>query len=195
MSNEQTAIVEQDPILLALQQEFDLIDQKPDQWLQNWYLGKMADIEAARNRIKEQAKIMQAQLSQAEQHLAYMWGDQFQAAVEADLEAQGGKKRSVDYLQGRSGYRKGKTSVEVIDEKAAIAWCEKNCPEALSPKLARKTPLADMFETDGVVADGCHVHPAEDRFYPAPPRPRLPAAALTAGLLTNSPCNSAIEQI
>ena len=183
MNDDQTTLAEQDPILLMLQEEFARIDQKPDQWLQNWYLGKFKDADAAEARVKEQYKVMLAQIDQVRKHLAWKYGDQFREAVEADLDAQGGKKRSVDYLQGRAGFRKGKTSIEVLDEKAAIEWCEKNCPEALSPKLARKTPLAAMFEADGIVPDGCQVHPAEDRFYPAVPQPRLPGKALAAGLL------------
>lgn len=164
-------ITEQDPILLALQAEFDLIaapEQKMEHWLPNWYLGKVNDIDAARKRVKEQAKVMIAQLDNAEKYLAYRWGQEFQACVDDDIAKQKSKKRSIDYLQGRAGYRKGRDSLLVNDEDQAIEWAETHCPEAVvTSKRLVKTPLLDMVKEHGIIPDGCDYQESKDNFYPA----------------------------
>jgi len=168
------AEIDKNHAIAMLESSFALVDARQDQSFQNWYLSQWNGADATRAKIKEQAAIMLRQVDMIQKQLQYLHGQEFRACVEDDIADQKGKKRSVDYLSGRAGMRQGKTSIEVFDEKLAIQWCkDNNCESALDDKLARKTPLAEAFEADGVIPDGCIVHPAEDKFYPALSKPRL----------------------
>jgi len=143
--------------------------------LPNWYLGKLAAIKAKNALLKEQYQIILRSYENDQRQLEYRWGDEFKATVLDDLAQQKGSKRSVDYLQGRAGLRKGKDSLAVLDEAKAIAWAKDNSlPEAVkTTESILKTPLLEQFLSDGLVPDGCEFVSAADAFYPAPSRPLL----------------------
>ncbi len=176
-------LVEKTPAVLMLESAFELVDQREGHALQNFFLAELSRIAAERAMLKEQSAIIASQIDQREKALYWRFDKEFQAAVGVNLAEQKGKKRSVDYLQGKAGYRMGKTSLEITDEEAAIAWAMENgCKDALKLRVARKGPFIKVFEADGIIPDGCVVHPTEDKFFPALPTKRLPARALAKGL-------------
>ncbi len=72
-------------------------------WLPQWYLGCLDQLDALDKRVKEQARILAHQIEARRKALQWKWGLEFQAQVHRDILAQGGKKKSVDYLTGRAG--------------------------------------------------------------------------------------------
>ncbi len=167
-------LAEKSEALLMLEDAFSHIDEQQEYALQNWYLAELNKATACRTKLKEQYAVMLAQIDEHEKQLHWRWGDKFREAVEDDLAEQKGKKRSVDYLQGRAGFRMGKSSLEIADEDMAVKWAmENDCKSALKLKITRKGPLIKAFEADGIIPDGCVVRPAEDKFFPARPKPEL----------------------
>jgi hypothetical protein len=138
-------------------------------WLAPWYLRKLAELDAAEAMIDEQAKRMKSQIGARRKALEWKWGEPFRAQVDADIQAQGGKKKSVDYLTGRAGYRAvgGRPKVTITDEAQAIAAAERACPAAVKKSLLL-TPLLDHVKATGEVLPGTDytVTPKEERFYP-----------------------------
>ena len=100
------------------------------------------------------------------------------AQVDADLLAQSGNKKSVDYFGGRAGYRKKpeRVEVEVTDEQVAIQQLEQLCPEAVRKNIHLPTLKAYIQQTgdvpEGVSADIIDAH---DEFYPSIDLPKLEA--------------------
>ncbi len=178
-------LVEKTPAILMLESAFELVDQRGNHALQNFFLAELSRMDAERAMLKEQAAIIAAQIDQREKALYWRFGKEFEQLVKADVAEQKGDKKSVDYLQGRAGRKIGKESLEVFDEKLAVTWALKiGCIKAIELVVARKTPLMDWAKANGGLPKGCGcvIHPAEDNFFPALPTPRLPAKALAKGL-------------
>lgn len=145
-----------------------------------WYLGKLAELEARRITIKQQAKVMLTQIDGAEKYIAFRWGDEFKGCIEAMLQSQGGKKKSIDLLTGRAGFRKKDSSIFIRDSAAALKWCKDHCPDALEQHIARTTPIKEHIESGinrqtGEIPEvpGVEYNPPTNHFYPSSNRPEL----------------------
>ena len=145
-------------------------------WLPNWYLGIHAECDTVEKRIKEQAKVLQAEVDARRKALAYHWGREFKARVDDDLADQHGKKKSINYAIGKAGYRKTKEKLVILDDAKFISWAKMECPDCLEFRVARKTPAVDHLHETGEVPPGCSLEPAEDRFFPAEATDALPEA-------------------
>lgn len=150
------------------------LEPEPDQSLPVWYLGELTKIDAMAERIREQSARMLAQLETHRRALAFRYGAEFRAQVEADLAAQRGRKKSVDYPTGRAGFRQKPGKLTITDAKALSEWCAEHCMEAMELKIARTTPIREHYERTGELPPGCvYTHPG-DEFYPPLNLPRLP---------------------
>jgi hypothetical protein len=139
-------------------------------WLVPWWLRKKAELEAARELVKTQSKKLLAQIDSRERALDYQWGQAAQAHVTADIQAQGGKKKSVTYLTGASGYRTtgGRVTVVIEDEIAAIEAAEMACPDAIKKSISKSAVQAYIAAT-GEELPGVRLEttPTVETFYPA----------------------------
>lgn len=132
-----------------------------------WYLGKVNQFDDAEARIKAGYATIMRQLKAARMALARDHGTKFKSSVDTLIKRQGGKKKSVDVLTGKAGYRQSSESLKVIDEAAAVEWATEHCPDALDVKLARTTPLLKhVKENGGEVPPGCEHVPADNKFFP-----------------------------
>ncbi len=175
---ETTELAELDPVLRELEAAFEIVDQRQEHWLPNWYLGQVNSIEAGLAKTEEQYKIIKAAFANRRKQLEYRWGAEFQATVCEDIDKQHGKKRSVDYLQGRAGHRAGRDKLVVHDDEKAAVWANNNnLGDAVKIEVTTtilKKPLMEHVVATGEVPDGCEFVPAEDKFYPAVSKPLLP---------------------
>ncbi len=123
------------------------IDQS---WLPNWYLKKLTDFAAERKKLKAQHEVRQAQVDAEERALSYNWGLECRKEIELQIEAQTGKKKSIDFDYGRAGSRTVAESkrLDIIDEKKAIDAITESCPEALKIGYS-KTRLRKFFDETG----------------------------------------------
>lgn len=172
-----TELAEKDPILLALEEEFSRIDKEQEYSFQNRYLAEFNSIEACKSALKHQYGVMLKELAARKTVLQYHWHDAFKQAVKEDLaKPENSKKKSVNYLQGRAGYRKSKLHLLVNDEAAAIDWAlENDCEGAVDTTLRYKILLLEKYQADGKVPDGCDVIQPKESFFPMAARPVLEA--------------------
>ena len=172
------AAAEMDADYQAAQQKAEEAGLSPTSWLPNWYLKTVCQLKSARNLIKDQAKVLLAQVDARERALQWHRGLDMKAQVDADLSAQPGKKKSVDYFGGRAGYRKKPERVEVTvtDEAVAIQQLEPLCPEAVRKSIHLPTLKAYIQQT-GDVPEGVNAEiiEAHDEFYPSIELPKLEA--------------------
>lgn len=156
--------------------ELEQASKKPGCDLPTFYLGKLAEFEAVEEAIREQAKAMLGAIQSRRRALAWALGAKFKLAVETDLKRQTGKKKSVDYITGRAGFRATQPSLSILDEPALKDWCLNHCEAALELKIQRTTPIKEYIKKTGEVPPGAHWKDAEDRFYPSIDAEALPAA-------------------
>ena len=160
--------------LLVLVADAELAESRGDpddmSWLPQWYLRQLAEVEAARDIIKENSAALLRACDAREKALAWKWGHLVNVQVDKDLRGQGGKKKSVRYLTGVAGYRKvsGREKVIVEDETKALAAAAQSCPDAI--KVARSLLVSEVLNhlhKTGEILPGTRVErsAAEDRFY------------------------------
>ncbi len=155
----------------------DSDDEGGNHWLPPWYLGRLEEFKALREVIKVQCNKMLGQVAAREKALQWKWGQPFQAQVNQDLQAQGGKKKSVDYPTGRAGFRStgGKPQLVIHDEEEALEAAEVVCPDAVTKSL-RKADIKE-FLASGHTLPGAELEETEtqDTFYPPMGQPELAA--------------------
>lgn len=148
-------------------------------WLPNWFLGKKAELDAARERIKEQAAVMLRQIDGVEKALWWHYGVDFMSQVSRDINAQDGKKRSMDYHHGRAGYRKvsSKPTVVIDDSEKAVAYAMVSLADDAVKQTVSTKAVLDHFKATGEELPGTHIEQTEekDSFFP-----KNPAGMLTA---------------
>ena len=188
MTDNETAIVENDEMIAMLEADLELARRvtNSDDWLPEWFMGRTARLKDAREAIKKRYREMMDHLDAEERALHYKWGKQFKQEIDDKLALQGGKKKSVNFLTGRAGYRASKGTIIIEDNQAAKVWAVNNLdPDELKACISsmNKTPLAEKVElaekvdpdTGEIyheaknVPDGCRYIPAGDKFYPYPP--------------------------
>ena len=150
-----------------------LEDRPIEDWLAEWYLGQQAQIDAMREQVKKQQEVIFRHLMTQENALKYRWGAQFQEIVDRKLSEQTGKKKSVDFLTGKAGYRVKPAKITIKDRAEIKAWCEEHCLDALELVVQRTTPLKEHIESTGEVPPGVEYTPKRDAFFPALLHPSL----------------------
>ena len=147
----------------------------PMAWLPQWYLGELAALKAAKDVLTVQYNKMLAQIAAREKALDWKWGRDFQAQVQRDLDVRPGKKRSVDYLTGRAGWRKsgGGAKLLVSNEKAAISEAAAMCPEVIRHSLDKAALKAKLQDGLKIVGAKLVQTDAKDNFFPSVTQPLL----------------------
>ncbi len=191
MNDTPTDLAEIGEAVQAIQAAFDGIDvvetslpeffMREHRNVQARYAALDAEYALRKKSLEEDYKGFQAEIKATERALFWFKGREFKELVDLDLENQKGKTRSVKYWGGKAGYRKTGTRIEVVNQAKATQWAlDNNCVRALG--VIRTTPIKELFESEGIIPDGCHVWPAEDKFYPALPKPRVFSSSLAKGL-------------
>ncbi len=160
-------MTEQDPMMLALQEEFDVIDadanlaqsrHEGQGWVVEWYLQRLAELDAVAGVHHDQFKTLQSQIDSRRKALDYRYGELFQQeAMKVFAARPDQKKKSVDTLCGRIGCRTtgGKQKLVIDDEVKAIASAEIECPEAVKKTLSRSI-IKEQLEA-GVAIEGARL--------------------------------------
>jgi hypothetical protein len=141
--------------------------------LATWYMGKEHELDEAVATIKLQADAMIRAFERRRDGLRYRWGAEFKAVVDHKLHMQGGKKKSVEFLTGRAGYRSSPERLDIVNPAALIPWCMEHCPSAVEPHIARKTPIKDYIKTTGEVPPGVIFNDKQEQLFPPISRRRL----------------------
>ena len=96
----------------------------------NWFLRKLANIEAEKQRVKAQAAAIADQLDRDAESLNYLYKAEFEAYARKRIEA--GKRRSVTFLQGTASLRTVKGRLSVEDDTAALDYAAAHAPELVT---------------------------------------------------------------
>ena len=134
-----------------------------------WYLKVLAECEFMEDRIKEQAEKMLSAITARRRALEWRFGREFREMVERDLAQQKGKKkRSVEYLTGRAGFRTLPGKVFVQNKEELVNWCAINLPKAVPMEpVLHVTPIMEHFDATGEIPPGCDILAKRDKFYPS----------------------------
>jgi hypothetical protein len=82
----------------------------------NWYLRKLANLEAEKYRVKAQSEKILSEIERNVEKLQFLYGHQLEEYVRANLK---GKSKTLHLLQGSVSFRKVSQHLSVMDKIAA----------------------------------------------------------------------------
>jgi phage host-nuclease inhibitor protein Gam len=135
----------------------------------NWLLGKLANIEAEKARVRAQAEKITKQLDADAEGLRFLYAAELETYVKAKLAATGGRRKSVHFLQASCAFRTVPARLTVSDQAAALEWARETLPaavatrETLDSAAYLKTAQAKAEET-GELLPGVEIAPARESF-------------------------------
>ena len=97
----------------------------------SWAVRKILEARGYAARVKRWAEQELRRAERDERWLLARFGPELEAWLRAELARRGGRSRSVPLPGGTLGLRRQPPRVDLLDELAAAAWCERHLPEAL----------------------------------------------------------------
>ena len=111
-------IVESLPTLPAIVEPFMVNDEKSA----NWYLRKLANIDAEQKRIQTQVAQIVAQLDSDADGLKRLYASQLEAYCRVRLNETGNRRKSITLLQGTCSFRTVPAGFRLTDTNAALRF-------------------------------------------------------------------------
>jgi phage host-nuclease inhibitor protein Gam len=131
----------------------------------NWYLRKLANLEAEQRRVRTQAEAIVKQLEADAVRLRYLYEAELAEYVREKLTAGGNRRKSVHFLQGTAGWRTVPASVRVTDPLAALDYASRCLPEAVKTQQVLDTArYRQVVEETGELLPGVEVTEAHEAF-------------------------------
>jgi len=113
-------ILESLPTLPACAEPFTINDEKSA----NWYLRKLANIDAEQQRVQTQALQIVAQLQNDADGLKHLYASQLEAYCRARLQETGNRRKSITLLQGTCAFRTVPAGFRLTDTNAALRFAK-----------------------------------------------------------------------
>lgn len=134
----------------------------------NWYLRRLANIEAEKSRVQAQAALIVKQLDADAENLRFIYDADLQEWTRAELSRRGNRRKSLALLQGTACFRSVPPSLKISDPAAALAYALSCVPAAVT---ARPTLDADKYRQaanealqNGEILPGVETVPAREAF-------------------------------
>ena len=173
IDSELAIIDQQDQERFALESEIIDATTGGELSMVEWYLRVFAENKDTEKRVKEQYHKIIAQLKARRASLTRFASREVERVVTSELESAHGKKRSIDTLYGRTGFRSTKGSVKVIDSELFLDWLDSQpieirgkLDECIDRKVSRTASIRNYIEDTGDLPDGVHFTPPSQKFYP-----------------------------
>jgi len=132
-----------------------------------WALSKLGNWDAEEKRIKAQAQAMLNRIATDRDKFLSRFEADLEAFAKAQIEAAGGKRKSVDTLQGTLAFRKVPPQLAVVDREAALAYARQHAPTAVAEVLNateyRESALLAL-QQNGEVLPGMELKPERESF-------------------------------
>ena len=106
----------------------------------NWYLRKLANIEAEKARVQSQAGLIVAQLDSEANGLRFCYEGELQEYVRRELVKKGSRRKSLILLQGTCQFRTVPAGVKLVDLASATHYAACALPE-----LVKMVPTLDTL--------------------------------------------------
>lgn len=145
----------------------------------DWVLGKIADARARAARVRENAEKIARQAEAEAAFFEWKYGAPLQDFARRQIEAEGGRRKSVRLFNGCLGWRTSPARLVIAEgqdaEEQALAWAKTHLPDAVCrverlDRLLLKEHVAECGDAvvamdTGEVVPWAAVLPAEERFF------------------------------
>ena len=136
-----------------------------------WYLRKLANIDAERERITAQYQTMIRQNESDKSSLVSRYDSQFQNLVRVELEASKGKRKSIVFFNGTAGFRTVASRLVIESEADALQTARLVAPDTITTETVEKFDKAafrahaqSLLEATGELLPGIKQTEAREEF-------------------------------
>lgn len=135
----------------------------------NWYLRQLRNLETEKATIQAQTAAMLKQLDGDIHRLEFLYGQQFEMWVRAELARRGGRGKTLPLHQGTAAFRTVPRTLRVLNAREAIEYAQRQGwdvikrVESLDADGYKKQAVAVMAET-GEVLPGIEVIEERESF-------------------------------
>lgn len=162
MSDLDDDVVVGDATLQQVPERFRVADEDSA----NWLVKKIVEARQYAARVKAWADREVRRAEHDEEFFLSRFGPQLQAWAALQVQALGGRRKSINLPAGSLGYRTCPAKLVVENEEQTIRWAKAMCPAAVVTVLTvNKTVLNEHFITTGELADGMRHHAKSEKFY------------------------------
>jgi hypothetical protein len=135
----------------------------------NWLLSKLANLEAEKKRVQQQAQAIVKQLESDAASLRYLYESELQEYIRQKLAAGGNRRKSVHFLQGTCYFRTVPESLRIADTLAALDYAKRCQPEVVHTHTVLDTAryqewARDVLQKTGELLPGVEVTPEHETF-------------------------------
>jgi hypothetical protein len=131
----------------------------------NWYLRRLANIEAEQRRVRAQAAAIVRQLENDAERLRYLYEGELAEYVRQKLSTSGNRRKSVHFLQGTAGFRTVPAAIRVTDTLAALDYATRCLPEAVkTQQVLDAARYRKLVEETRELLPGVEVTPEHETF-------------------------------
>jgi phage host-nuclease inhibitor protein Gam len=74
-------------------------------------------------------------------------------------------KKSINFVLGTAGYRKGKEKVDIENEETALNACHEFKIDTIIKETVSKKAIKTHIENGGPIPEGVKILPQEEKFY------------------------------
>ena len=117
MNTELETITEEAPVVRP---QFHICDEKSA----NWFLRRLANIDAEKKRVKANAEEITQQLDARADRLNYLYRAELEEYARQTLAASGNRRKSLTLLQGACAFRSVPAGVKIADKDAALLYAQ-----------------------------------------------------------------------
>jgi hypothetical protein len=126
-----------------------------------WFLRKIANLRAERERITAQYQTMMRQSETDESNLIERYGSQFENLVRAELDASKSKRKSLTFFNGTAGFRTVPARIVIDSEADALQTARLVAPASITAETVERFDkqgfrayAASHFEETGELLPG-----------------------------------------
>jgi phage host-nuclease inhibitor protein Gam len=134
-----------------------------------WLLRKLANIEAEKARVQAQAAAIMSQLESDAESLRFLYAVQLEAYCRSKLEAAGGRRKSITFLQGTCAFRTVPPGLRITDFDAALSYAASVLPGLIQTvttldRAAYRDMAVQRLNETGELLPGVEATPERESF-------------------------------
>jgi hypothetical protein len=131
-----------------------------------WVVRKVVEARAYGNRVRQWAARELRRAEREEGFFLYRYGQQLEQWARRQLQAENGRRKSINLPPGTVGFRTEPPRLEVTDEEALLRWCKASLPSAVATaERVLRSVVTEQIRNTGVLPEGAEVAGGGEKFF------------------------------
>lgn len=131
-----------------------------------WVVRKVVEARAYADRVRAWAAAELRRAEREEGFFLYRYGQQLEQWARRQLEAENGRRKSINLPSGTIGFRQQPERLEVTDDDALLRWCKAHLPSAVATvQCVLRNVVKERVRHSGELPEGAELAGGGKRFF------------------------------